>query len=298
MLKIKIFQMKKNSIKLVILLAISVLFACNESLKFQTTESGIEYAFAVQDEDSPLPQVGEGLQIEAKYYFEPTDSLLFDTKEVSEDFRIEFSEPQYEGSIDEIFAMMRKGDSVVAYVDAVKFFNNSTDVELPDFMKKGDKLAFYIKLKDIVSKEQIAKEEEEYKQMKLTEEKTLISEYLTNKNLTATPTASGLYFIEKEKGRGVKAKTGDMVKVHYTGTFINGEVFDSSQNTGEPFEFELGAGNVIAGWDEAIAMMNQGGKATLVIPCELGYGIDGYYPVIPPYSTLIFEVYLVEVKSK
>jgi len=291
--------MKKNNIKIfaVILLSITF-FSCKNGLKYETTESGIKYAFVVKNEDAAKPTIGDGLVIEAKYYHENTDSLMFDTKEISDDFRIEFVESQYEGSIDEAFAMMNEGDSAIFYIDAVKFFKNATDLPLPDFIKDGEKLIFQVKMKEIITKEQITKEEEEYKTTKLQEEQNLIAEYLKNNNITATPTASGLYYIEKEKGRGVKVKTGDMVKVQYTGTFINGEVFDSSEKAGKAFEFEVGAGNVIQGWDEGLPMMCQGTKATLIIPAELGYGIDGYYPVIPPYSTLIFEIYVEEVKSK
>jgi FKBP-type peptidyl-prolyl cis-trans isomerase FkpA len=291
MLKIKIFQMKKNSINFIAILIIATtFFSCNKGTKFEKTDSGIEYAFVVQNEDSLKPTLGDAIVLDVDYYYLPTDSLLFSSSDVSDDFRIEFVESQYEGSIDEAFALMSKGDSAIFYIDAVKFFKNATDIELPSFIKEGDKLSFHVKLQNILTKEQVQKEEEEYHQTKMQEEKDLIAEYIKENEIVAEQKESGLYFIEKEKGRGVKVKTGDSISVNYTGYFINGEVFDSTSKTGEPFNFRVGVGQVIQGWDEGLTYMNQGGKALLIIPCEIGYGFEGYYPYIPPYSTLIFEI--------
>jgi FKBP-type peptidyl-prolyl cis-trans isomerase len=110
-------------------------------------------------------------------------------------------------------------------------------------------------------------------------------------------TASGLEYIEVEAGTGEQAKAGKTVSVHYTGKLQStGKVFDSSYTRGEPIEFKLGAGRVIRGWDEGIALMKVGGKAQLIIPPQLGYGERGAGGVIPPNATLIFDVELVSVK--
>ena len=108
-------------------------------------------------------------------------------------------------------------------------------------------------------------------------------------------TASGLKYIEVQAGSGDAPSKGSVVAVHYRGTLSDGSVFDSSFERGEPIRFPLGQGMVIAGWDEGIAMMRVGGKARLVIPPELGYGAQGYPPVIPANATLTFEVELVEI---
>jgi peptidylprolyl isomerase len=110
-------------------------------------------------------------------------------------------------------------------------------------------------------------------------------------------TASGLQYTETAPGDGPQPQPGDSVAVHYTGTLTDGAVFDSSYNRNEPFRFPLGLGQVIPGWDEGIALMNQGGQAILVIPPELAYGEEGFQGVIPPNATLIFDVELVEVSE-
>jgi peptidylprolyl isomerase len=109
-------------------------------------------------------------------------------------------------------------------------------------------------------------------------------------------TASALQNVVIEEGTGPTPKTGDLVKVHYTGTLEDGTKFDSSYDRGEPIEFVLGTGQVIPGWDEGIGLMKVGGKAKLIIPPDLAYGEQGAGEVIPPNSTLNFDVELVSTE--
>jgi FKBP-type peptidyl-prolyl cis-trans isomerase len=100
---------------------------------------------------------------------------------------------------------------------------------------------------------------------------------------------------EIQVGTGAEAVAGNKVSVHYVGTLTNGTKFDSSRDRGKPFEFSLGAGQVIKGWDQGVAGMKIGGKRKLTIPPHLGYGARGAGGVIPPNATLIFEVELLKV---
>jgi FKBP-type peptidyl-prolyl cis-trans isomerase len=115
----------------------------------------------------------------------------------------------------------------------------------------------------------------------------------------APPEAPGPEKLEIEDvkvGNGREAKTGDTVKVHYTGTLMSGKKFDSSLDRGEPFEFTLGKGAVIKGWDEGVVGMKAGGKRKLTIPYDKAYGEEGSPPNIPPKAALKFDIELLEVK--
>ena len=109
-------------------------------------------------------------------------------------------------------------------------------------------------------------------------------------------TKSGLKFIDEVEGTGATAKAGDQVSVHYTGKLKDGAKFDSSVDRNKPFDFPLGAGRVIKGWDEGVAGMKVGGKRKLIIPPELGYGAAGAGGVIPPNAQLHFDVELLKIK--
>ena len=116
-------------------------------------------------------------------------------------------------------------------------------------------------------------------------------------NENQVTTASGLKYVEIAEGTGETPAKGQTVSVHYTGTLENGKKFDSSRDRNSAFEFQIGEGQVIKGWDEGLSTMKVGGRRKLIIPAELGYGARGAGGVIPPNATLIFDVELLKVKG-
>jgi FKBP-type peptidyl-prolyl cis-trans isomerase FkpA len=148
----------------------------------------------------------------------------------------------------------------------------------------------------LVDVEQKKRMEEQQKAAEIAkaEEPKMLEQYITEKKIKTKPTKSGLYLIETEKGKGDAIKPGQTVTVKYTGKFIDGQVFDSSENSGKPFEFQVGKQQVIPGWDEAILLMKKGGKANLIIPSALAYGDGGGR--MKPFATLFFDIEIVDVK--
>ena len=124
-------------------------------------------------------------------------------------------------------------------------------------------------------------------------EKQSLDAYLNQNNFTVSPTESGLYFVETKKGSGEIPNKGDVVEVHYILYNTDGVELQNSYKSGTPASFKLGEGRVIMAWDEAILKMNRGGKATIITPSKLAYGLRGR-DKIGPYEALVFDLELLD----
>jgi FKBP-type peptidyl-prolyl cis-trans isomerase len=163
---------------------------------------------------------------------------------------------------------------------------------IPPFLSKGTDLKADIKMVNFRSKEVFEKEMEAENLKFLQEERESMEDYASKNNLTTQSTPSGLRYVMLQEGKGAEADSGMMVKVKFTGKFLDGQLFDSGE-----YEFVIGRGEVIRGWDEGIGLLKVGGKAILLVPSELGYGHRGVQGVIPPYASLVFEVELLKVSK-
>ncbi|MBI5541788.1 MAG: FKBP-type peptidyl-prolyl cis-trans isomerase [Bacteroidia bacterium] len=278
-----------------LLALIIVAYSCNSD-GYVTDTSGMKYKFFVRNDNNKKPVVGDILVIKMKYTTEK-DSVLFDTKEFNgQPFRMKMNAASKNGgTIDDAFALMHEGDSAEFVVDAERFFLETKNSAIPEFIKKGDKLVFNIKLVEIFSYDKFLEEKKAADLMTAEQEQKILESFIENANITVKPTSTGLYYIEDKAGKGSYPKVGQKVKVHYTGSFVSGEVFDSSLKRGEVFEFKFGEKEVIPGLEEGIGMMKKGGKATLIIPSGLAYG-DQQFKMIQPFSTLIFEIELINIE--
>lgn len=260
---------------------------------YKTSESGLKYRFYEENSAENQPEINDIVHVKMKYAI--NDSVIFDSDKLNQEMRFPLMEPVFPGDFYEGIAQMRKGDSASFLCPADQIFLEVFRVrELPAFVKEGDMMRFDIRLIDFLSAEAYEAEQHQKKAAKIAESEAMLQTFLEQENITVLPTGSGLYYVEIESGKGPQPQKGQKVKVHYAGRLTNGFPFDDSYSRGNPFEFELGAGRVIKGWDEGIAMMREGGKAMLIIPYHLAYG-ERETGKIPAYSPLVFEVELIEV---
>ncbi len=216
---------------------------------------------------------------------------------------IEFGKPIDTKGFDEVLAKLKKGAKATALVPShMGFGEQGRQNQMGQYIIEPYSPIVYkmeiIDLKTKAEHEKAMKEAEakakQEAELAKQQEPQDIQNYITANKISAKPTISGLYYIEKSKGKGVQAVKGKMVSVKYVGKLLNGKIFDQSKD--KPFEFSLGQGQVIPGWDEGIALMKEGGKATLIIPSKLAYGENGAGNDIPPFSPLVFDVELIKVK--
>ncbi|HSZ24724.1 MAG TPA: FKBP-type peptidyl-prolyl cis-trans isomerase [Cytophagaceae bacterium] len=261
---------------------------------YKKSPNGLLYKFFVNKEGVNAKS-GDVLRLNFALKTEK-DSLLRSTFKEGNPAELPLRSSPYKGSLEEGLMMMSVGDSASFLVNADSLFAKVFFTPLPPFIRKGSNVEFVIKMIHIMTEEEYKKEKEKTTAEMVAKEDQTIQEYLTKNNLKGTKTASGLYYVQTAAGNGVKAEKGKTVSVHYTGKLLNGTKFDSSVDRGQPFEFGLGAGQVIQGWDEGIALMSVGEKGILLVPSVLGYGARGAGGAIPPNSVLIFDVELLGVK--
>ncbi len=295
--------MKK--INYLFLTALSTLFfvSCNNSDfdGYKKTESGLHYQIIGDKSDSANAQVGDGISFKYTFKLKSNDSVLMNSSAMSPDGIMKFivSAASHKGGIEEGFTLMAPKDSASFIISADSFYLKTNKMQaLPPFIKPGDFLVVNVKMVEVVTKAQMEinqkKQEEELAKL-ATLEKPALDKYIADNKITEKPTASGLYVIHTKKGNGLSPKVTDLVTVHYTGMLLNGVKFDSSYDRKEPATFPLNG--VIPGWQEAFTYLAKGGKAKLIIPSNLAYGSRGAGQQIPPFSTLVFEVELIDFKK-
>lgn len=214
------------------------------------------------------------------------------------------------GGLEEALGLLLPGDSAVFRFPADTVFARTFQQPVPPFIKKaGNTLLVFASARELLTMEQMkARMEQQHAEMakkelqnstkQLAADNALIQAYLKKNKATARKTPGGTYYIIKKLGTGPVAKKGQTVRVLYRGTVLStGKEFDSTaKRNNDPFAFTLGVGQVIAGWDQGIAMLNKGTKAVLLIPSPLAYGARGAGADIPANTVLRFEVELVDIK--
>ena len=263
------------------------------------------YQFFRQNKEAAQPQLGDLVDVAIFCTVNDTAIIVPNTENT-----LALEAPMFPGDFFEGLAMMHIGDSAsfIVNIDStfIKWFRQPS---LPEEFKSTDVMRFEVRLDDAypeseypkhmaakvkkVNDERIAKMKEEHPE-ETAKAAIDLADYLAKNNIEVEPTESGLYYVMLTEGNGEKPEPGQVVKIHYTGKLLDGTVFDSSVERGNPISLPIGVGQFIPAWDEGIMMMSKGEKGMLYVPYYLAYGDRQAGDKILPFSNLIFEVELID----
>jgi len=271
--------------------------ACKNSGSFKTTKSGLEYNI-VKDVAGAKPKLGDFVEMFINVHI--GDSQLFNSRKMNNGMAFTFpvQAPQFKGDPVEGFMLLSPGDSAVfrVPVDSLK----KAGAQLLPWMKAGMKLEYDVVLVSIKTKAQVQQEAEQKASAQKGTDDKMLQDYFAKNNIQPLKTQSGVYYTIQAPGEGDNPKAGQSVTVNYTGMTLDGKKFDSNMDSTfhhtQPFTFTLGQHNVIQGWDDGVAILKKGSKATLYIPSPLAYGSQSPSPAIPANSILMFNIEVTGIK--
>lgn len=214
------------------------------------------------------------------------DSVLAETFTKNQPVTVPATHPSFGG----IFKEMKKGDRVNITISADSFYKYTINAPLPSYIKKGDSLRFYIKVHDIMNEPEFAAKEYA-KELAQTREDSIVASRFISQYQRITKTHTGLHYVVSKPGIGKQPVAGNKVTVKYRGYLMSGKVFENNQ----AFTFTVGSKEVIAGWNEGIKLMREGGRFKFIIPPHLAYGGSGAN-IIPPFTTIVFDIDLISVE--
>lgn len=280
--------------------ALTTLFTSCKDGDWETSPTGLKHQFLKNEEGENI-QVGDVVQMHVKYSTSK-DSVLFNSFTTPQPITMEVPASQFKGSFEEAVCLLSEGDSAKFLIAADSIFRKEYGAVRPAFIDSGSYLTFVVKVLKKEKKEAYAsrmeKEKAERSGKQKAIDKELIEKYVAEKGLKTNVTESGIHIQIVKEGKGTVPVTGDTVGVQYTGRTLDGKVFDSSRKEdggmGSPFDFVLGVTPIIQGWQEGVAKLKQGDRATLIIPSTLAYG-EQSTPRFGPNSVLTFDVEIVKV---
>ncbi|MEX2513972.1 MAG: FKBP-type peptidyl-prolyl cis-trans isomerase [Cyclobacteriaceae bacterium] len=298
----------------VLVIVISTMFySCQ---KKKTTSDGIEYKYINEGNDKTKDGDFVLYQFIAKT---SSDSVFISSYDQPIPPYLQHSDTaETRTGIDEIFLNLNNGDSIEINATAEQIF---TAQGVPPFLKNDDRVTINIGVINVVEEEifedyfndlvaEQQKKQAAEAETKLEDDIKTIENYISENNLEADRTESGLFYVIEEEGDGEKVEQGNKISVNYTGYVMDGTVFDTSleskakesntyneERPYEPFTFAVGQGMVIPGWDEGLQLLKNGSKAKFLIPSTLAYGPSQRGEVIKPNSILIFDVEVTDVQK-
>ncbi len=287
------------------LLALAITVKVSAQGELQRTPKGAQYQIFTHN-------TGDKIKLNDVITFQfiqktDKDSVLFSTYAAGHPVQAQIQASENVGDLMEVFPLLSLKDSAMVKVPTDSIFKGHED-QRPPFFPKGSYLNFILKIEKIQSLDEAMAERNAAIEKIKAEEIAGANKYIADNKLIVKTTPTGLKYIVTRPSVKRKALKGDTVMVNYTGKLLDGTVFDSSVESVaksanifqdgrpyQPLEVVIGGGNIIPGWDEGLLLLNDGSKATFIIPSHLAYGDRGQGP-IKPYSTLVFDVEIVKIK--
>lgn len=284
-------------IKIIFFLTLILFSSCFNKSRysgFSRGRHGIYYQLHKIGEDTQKAGPGDFVTADITYQT-MYDSVFFTGRR-----KLQITEPQFKGGIDECFMMLAEKESATFIISASDFFHLTLQSDLPSFLNEGDMMKVMIDILEIQTEEEFVKEKEAF--LHWIEdfgdyEKVILKQYLDQEKLPVKPESNGIYRIVLKEGSEIQIEPGDTITINYEGKFLNGKFFDSTIKRNQPFQFVYGTEwQVIKGLEDALAMMTEGEKSLFILPSEMAFGKEGSSTgIIPPYTSLIFEVEVLQV---
>lgn len=282
----------------VLFIAVFALTACNKNPYpgFKKFENGVYMQYHTSGAGEVSPQVNDYVTLDMIYRL--ADTTIFNSTLLLEPLEFPVIQPTFEGDLYAALTLLKSGDSVTVVFPADSFFMVMAGMpQSPDFVTPGEPIYFDIHLREVRTAEEVKAEQQAFLQEMKMQEQEVLQAHLEDNGITTPPQASGLYYIEDRKGAGPLPKVGDVVKVHFIVSMIEGFPLFSTYER-EPLDVTFGEPFDTQGFDEAIGLMRKGTKARLIVPSHLAFDSIGQGQMIPPYTTLLYDVEVVSIKSK
>jgi len=278
---------------LVLILSIFILSACFKKDRIIQHEKGFKYIAYSQSDYGLSPRVGDMVFIKMKITA-PNGTII---KE-SDNIQLQVQQPQYEGgTIDDIFMYMNRGDSMAFFINAVNYFTHTLQETAPDYLSSDDMLRFDIVMLDVMNMRKF----EELRRQRLStgelEEKILLDEFLERVSKKRIEIDSMLFWIPEKEGKGKLIIENDIVELNYIAYFVDGKIFSNTYQSYNPFVFSVGDSIVIEGFNKIMPHLKAYSKGRIIIPSYLGYGNKGLKDIVPPFTSLVFDIEIMKVIS-
>lgn len=289
------------------LLLFFIFFACNNQSiykEYTQTQTGLYYKLQAIGEGKRKPTTNDYMQLIITYKT-ANDSIFMDSYSCNETGMVilPFNSSSFKGSFEEGLTKMYEGDSVSFIVSADSLFDKFFKIKTPFFIKKGEIIKMDVRLHKILNQKEYDAELNNFNKSvedRDIEEQRKLKAYLNASSTPFSAISNGIYFSSIKKGNGERVKKGDILKIQYKGCFLNGKQFESTYDRAQPMEYTFGEqGQVIKGLEKAISFMNEGDKTKFIIPSHLAFGVTGSSTgIVPPYTTVIYEIELLKLNKK